>query len=208
MKCTSTLTILLLATNLIGVAASTNTTSATQNVRVVIGFDDTESLASFYQASTSATDLTLSRVKSFSRAIAMAVSIPSDQYDTLEALATLHNCSDIHLDDKKYLMAETTPYGIELVQGNDERIPLPTSGNTLDDDCFKVCLIDSGLAVGHPDIPFSVDSSNILGQVFDLEDGETWYSPSTASYHGTHVAVRMQYSVMANPVETYRTLTP
>lgn len=41
--------------------------------------------------------------------------------------------------------------------------------------------------VGHEDIPFTVNSSSIVGQVFGLPDSYTWYHVTAAASHGTHV---------------------
>jgi subtilisin family serine protease len=83
--------------------------------------------------------------------------------------------------------SEVIPYGIPMVQGTTSSIPPPAypSGNCDDPNSFKVCVIDSGLWVGHPDIPFNLTSDAIVGEEFAIDS--PWYRPTASSYHGTHV---------------------
>eukprot|EP00934_Nitzschia_sp_Nitz4_P007133 Nitzschia sp. Nitz4//scaffold6_size259037//115506//118046//NITZ4_001071-RA/size259037-augustus-gene-0.290-mRNA-1//1//CDS//3329556884//7123//frame0 len=170
------------------IAPTEMSTDITQNqtlIRFVVGFEETEDVDWFYQAIGQA-NVNLTRITRFSRTHAMAASIPFNEFETVESLATLHSCSYFHEDDKKYLMSESTPYGVELVQGTSTRIPMPDAVTSLD-DCFKVCLIDSGLAIDHPDIPFEYGGTNIKGKTFGLSSDINWYEVVADSYHGTHV---------------------
>ncbi|MCF2858694.1 S8 family serine peptidase [Pseudoalteromonas sp. SMS1] len=67
---------------------------------------------------------------------------------------------------------EVSPYGLAEVQA-----PLLQDTNA---DLFKVCVIDSGYDLGHPDLP-----QNATGFT-DLPGGLTWYQDGSG--HGTHVA--------------------
>lgn len=68
--------------------------------------------------------------------------------------------------------AEVSPYGLAEVQAS-----LLQDTNA---DLFKVCVIDSGYDLGHPDLP-----QNATGFT-DLPGGLTWYQDGSG--HGTHVA--------------------
>ena len=84
---------------------------------------------------------------------------------------------------------EIEPYGLDMIQATSNVIPSPLSENSpcRDKASFKVGIIDSGLAAGHPDIPcLDLDNpdTNCLGQSFGLGNEEYWYAPSDA--HGTY----------------------
>ncbi|KZN61926.1 serine protease [Pseudoalteromonas luteoviolacea CPMOR-1] len=69
-------------------------------------------------------------------------------------------------------VGEASPYGLAEVQAN-----LLQDTNA---DLFKVCVIDSGYDLGHPDLP-----QNATGFT-DLPGGLNWYQDGSG--HGTHVA--------------------
>jgi len=75
-------------------------------------------------------------------------------------------------DAKRYLMAESVPYGITMVQANQLSDSLTTG--------MKVCIIDTGYSLGHPDLP----STGVTGYAFSGHG--TWSSDGNG--HGTHVA--------------------
>lgn len=87
----------------------------------------------------------------------------------------------IEEDHKRFLMdlpgtmAQTTPYGIPMVQAN--LVSDANSGNT------KVCVIDTGYLLGHPDLP----NSGATG--FSFSGHGTWNTDGNG--HGTHVAGTM-----------------
>ncbi|WP_333608600.1 S8 family serine peptidase [Arsukibacterium sp.] len=91
----------------------------------------------------------------------------------------------IEEDPKRYLMdvfpafdtmsTQTSPYGIAMVQAN--QVSDAQSGNT------KVCVIDTGYALGHEDLP----SSNATGSSFSGHGD--WSTDGNG--HGTHVAGTM-----------------
>ncbi len=101
---------------------------------------------------------------------AMAVSLSPA---ALKALQSHPNVEYVEEDVKRYLMAETTPYGIPMVQA--DQLSDAAAGNT------KVCIIDSGYDGAHEDL--------FHGAVVNGTD-----DPGTGSWntdensHGTHVA--------------------
>ncbi|GAB57531.1 S8 family serine peptidase [Rheinheimera nanhaiensis] len=103
---------------------------------------------------------------------------------TPKQLRMLQNDPDVEYveeDHKRYLMdvitpmAQSTPYGINMVQAN--QVSDSSAGNT------KVCVIDTGWAAGHEDL----QNSGVTGYSFSGHG--TWYSDGNG--HGTHVAGTM-----------------
>ena len=96
-------------------------------------------------------------------------------------LAADPNVEYIEPDAKRYLMdvitplAQSTPYGITMVQAN--QVSDSSAGNT------KVCIIDTGYTSSHEDL----QSSNVTG--FAFSGHGNWYSDGNG--HGTHVAGTM-----------------
>lgn len=84
-------------------------------------------------------------------------------------------------DHKRYLMdvitpmAQTTPYGITMVQA--DQVSDSSAGNT------KVCVIDTGWTQGHEDL----QNSSVTGYAFSGHGN--WYQDGNG--HGTHVAGTM-----------------
>lgn len=87
----------------------------------------------------------------------------------------------IEVDQKRYLfdvitpMAQSTPYGIPMVQAN--LVSDANAANT------KVCVIDTGYTLSHPDLP----NSGVSG--FAFSGHGNWSSDGNG--HGTHVAGTM-----------------
>lgn len=100
----------------------------------------------------------------------MAIMLTPSQRQKLESLG-----HQVSLDPKRYLMAESTPYGITMVQA-DQVSDAGTSNR-------KVCIMDTGYTLNHVDLP----SSGITG---DDKAGSNstgnWYNDGNG--HGTHVA--------------------
>lgn len=97
-------------------------------------------------------------------------------------ILTIDNDYDIKLlgirDYKEKLLNESiTPYGISQVQ-SDLLPQRPTSDNTT----IKVCVVDTGYALGHPDLP---DLSSGYLEGIDTEAG-SWSEDVVG--HGSHVA--------------------
>ncbi len=94
---------------------------------------------------------------------------------TLEQISELNNSGAIEyieVDSKRYLYAESVPYGITMVQA-----PLLSDAYTSN---TKVCIIDTGYNYGHPDLP----SSGVSGYAFSGHG--SWSTDGNG--HGTHVA--------------------
>lgn len=104
---------------------------------------------------------------------AMAVSVPSA---ALNGLRNNPNIVLVEEDSKRYLLSSQyepgTPYGITQVQAD-----LVSDAGA---GAVKVCIIDSGYDLGHPDLP----SSGVTGR-FNSGSGN-WYTDENG--HGTHVA--------------------
>lgn len=97
---------------------------------------------------------------------------------TPEQKARLLQSSDvesIELDPKRYLMAESTPYGINMVQA--KQLSDNLTGNQ------KVCIMDTGYTLNHPDLP----NTGITGSDgYGGNNSGNWYNDGNG--HGTHVA--------------------
>ncbi|MBT0587757.1 S8 family serine peptidase [Alteromonas oceanisediminis] len=81
----------------------------------------------------------------------------------------------VSTDSRRYLMAQNTPYGFNMVQANQ------FSQN--DTQARKVCIIDTGYNLGHPDLPDQNDG--VSGNANNSAVGN-WYNDGNG--HGTHVA--------------------
>ncbi|MCV2884160.1 S8 family serine peptidase [Aestuariibacter sp. AA17] len=81
----------------------------------------------------------------------------------------------VSLDPKRYLQAQSTPYGITMVQA-----PLLNQSNTA---ARTACVIDTGYNLGHPDLPNQ--SGGVSGNANNNQVGN-WYNDGNG--HGTHVA--------------------
>lgn len=101
---------------------------------------------------------------------AFAVSVPEQ---ALNGLRNNPNVSFVEPDPKRFLMSQTQPYGIAMVQADDLSLQ-PSSANR------KICIIDSGYDLGHEDLP----TNNVNG-TNDSGSGN-WYEDTNS--HGTHVA--------------------
>lgn len=164
-----------------------------ETVRVVIGFPDEIQQSRFEAVAGSDRSLDFQNWVRYNRTNAIALTLPVSQLDALllEQTRSSSSFSYVEKDRISRLYGETTPYGISAVQG-DMPISLGVSTTASNDDCFKICVIDSGLMVAHPDIPFEKGSNNIMGEEFGLGGDSPWFDPSSDSSHGTHVTVRQQ----------------
>ena len=103
---------------------------------------------------------------------AVSMSLTAEQKAQLEARSDVLS---IEVDPKRYLMAESTPYGINMVQAN--QLADTMSGNR------KVCIMDTGYTLNHPDLP----STGITGDDgYGSNNTGNWYNDGNG--HGTHVA--------------------
>ena len=85
------------------------------------------------------------------------------------------NIASISPDPRRRLMAQTTPYGINMVQAS-QFAQSDTGART-------VCIIDTGYNLGHPDLP---DSNGGVSGVGNNSAVGNWYNDGNG--HGTHVA--------------------
>ncbi|WP_125562088.1 S8 family serine peptidase [Pseudoalteromonas rubra] len=107
-----------------------------------------------------------------------------DEY-SLDTLRGFSSVDSIEIDPKRYVLplaksanqivpfAQSTPYGITMVQGH----LLPQSNTS----ARKVCVIDTGYNLGHPDLPYG----NVTGVANNNAVGR-WNNDGNG--HGTHVA--------------------
>jgi serine protease len=99
----------------------------------------------------------------------------------LKAMVSDPEVQYIEVDQKRHLfnvitpMAQSTPYGITMVQAN--LVSDTNAANT------KVCVIDTGYTLSHPDLP----NSGVSG--FAFSGHGNWSSDGNG--HGTHVAGTM-----------------
>ena len=77
--------------------------------------------------------------------------------------------------DKTRKLEESTPYGITMVKA--EEVSDDNAGS------IKVCIIDSGYDLDHPDLPSDTTTPRVTGESFVSTD---WFTDESS--HGTHVA--------------------
>ena len=94
------------------------------------------------------------------------------------ALANRPDIVRIERDAERYPLAQTTPYGISMVQANDPALAFS------DTTSAKVCIIDSGYDLDHPDLPGLTNGTQPTG---DSDSGAGNWSTDRCG-HGTHVA--------------------
>jgi serine protease len=92
----------------------------------------------------------------------------------LKGIQNNPNVEYVEVDERRYLMGQTSPYGIAMVQAND---PIFASNNS--SGC-TVCIIDSGYFRAHEDL-----QDNGVTGTNDSGTGN-WFEDSCG--HGTHVA--------------------
>ncbi|WP_299791835.1 S8 family serine peptidase [uncultured Shewanella sp.] len=102
---------------------------------------------------------------------AAAFTIPSN---ALKGLQHNPNIEYIEPDAKRYLLSQTIPYGIPMVQA--DQLSDSAAGN------MTVCIIDSGYQRSHEDLP---GSGTVNGASDDGGAGD-WFVDEV--HHGTHVA--------------------
>jgi hypothetical protein len=104
-------------------------------------------------SSSSSTGATLYTRPISKRTNTAAARIPASELTTL-----VQNNPDVEYverDTLKHLYSEEYIWGINAVQGGFRNsIPTPTSK-----DCFKVCVVDSGFLLGHPDLVSATGSN-------------------------------------------------
>jgi subtilisin family serine protease len=136
-------------------------------VRVYVGFQGGQKAAvqRSLSASGAETHYTFDNIGAF------AVTVPQQ---ALKGLQNNPNVRYIEEDPKRFMMAQSSPYGIAMVQADDLSLQ-PASANR------TVCIIDSGYDLGHEDLP----GNNVNGHN-DPGGSGNWYEDTNS--HGTHVA--------------------
>jgi hypothetical protein len=133
-------------------------------VSVIVGYKSRAAMANFDGRRV------LSNVKQFKRMNAVAVQIPISELDSLQ---NDPDVAYVEEDTMVYLFAEEVSWGIPAIQADTPIIPRPN----LDNDCFKICIVDSGLLVRHPDIVSTFVRSLCLSiLLFDLPHTEHLFS--------------------------------
>ena len=103
---------------------------------------------------------------------ALAVSIPAR---AVTGMQSNPNVLYVEEDARRYAYGEILPYGIPMVQANATAIAQPALTTSK-----KICIIDSGYDLGHPDL----QTSGVTG-TWDAGTGD-WSTDENG--HGTHVA--------------------
>lgn len=94
---------------------------------------------------------------------------------TLNLLRSNPQVANVSPDPRRYIKAQSTPYGINMVQAPQ------LSQNNL--SARKVCVIDTGFNLGHPDL--GDQNNGVSGQANNSQVGN-WFNDGNG--HGTHVA--------------------
>ena len=114
-------------------------------INVVVGYSNEE--RSTFQAHEGRRYLSQFDVRTrFKRANAISMRIRASEVHMLEQDPDV---TYVEEDIKMYPLSEEYPWGVSLVNGNSgDSIPSPKSG----ENCFKICVVDTGVRVEHPDI--------------------------------------------------------
>lgn len=93
----------------------------------------------------------------------------------LNKLRNNPNVADVSIDHRRSLLAQTTTYGIPMVQANQ----LAQNNQS----ARRVCVIDTGFNLGHPDL--GDQNNGVTGEANNNQVGN-WFNDGNG--HGTHVA--------------------
>jgi hypothetical protein len=85
--------------------------------------------------------------KQFKRINAAALSIRADE---IAALQNDPNVEYVEEDHMMFRSSEAVGFGVSAVQADSDLVPLLPADTSA--GCFKICVIDSGLLISHPDI--------------------------------------------------------
>jgi hypothetical protein len=110
---------------------------------------------------------------------------------SLNALRNNPNIAYVEEDGLMEPDGESVPPAITKSLGDSSVIPAVSSTATSacnDPNSFKVAIIDSGVEVGHPDIPCrAIDDADTNCKGISFVEGQPWHSPKYKANHGTHV---------------------
>jgi hypothetical protein len=109
------------------------------NVNVIVGYKNRAAMPNIEGRKP------LNNVRQFERTNAVAMQIPVSELDSLQ---NDPDVAYVEEDSMVHLFAETIPWGIPAIQADTTIIPRPNTNS----DCFKICIVDSGLLVRHSDI--------------------------------------------------------
>ncbi|MCL2914521.1 S8 family serine peptidase [Shewanella corallii] len=161
--------------------ASELPTSANLQERFIVQLKDTEvatlqssdiRAATINLLQSTASDVNAEMVRSLPSINAMAVVLDANQKQALESDPRV---AFVEVDPKRYLHAESTPYGITMVQAR--QVSDSLTGNR------KVCIMDTGYQRSHEDLI----SSGVTGNDgYGSNNTGNWYQDGNG--HGTHVA--------------------
>jgi Subtilase family len=112
----------------------------------------------------------------------------------LQAIGAHRQVLSVEVDHRRYLLQATTStsgeevqtWGLSAIQADLDDIPTSSATEPCGADAIKVCIVDSGLFVSHPDIPYDEADGNVIGEEFGLPPGQYWNNP--VDIHGTFVA--------------------
>lgn len=144
-------------------------------VNVIVKYKDTLNLSGSFRRPPPPQG---SILNSYRRVNAESMLIPASE---LSALQDDPDVEYVEEDHMQYRSSETVGYGVQAIQADSVRIPTPEPSA----DCFNICVIDSGLLLSHPDIPYSIEQGNVRGAEFGLRSDELWFSP--LDDHGSHI---------------------
>lgn len=151
----------------LAIGMSASAAAGNDKVRVYIGFKDGQK----GQVQQSLRGVNAETHHTFDQLNAFSVSVPEQ---ALQGLRNNPNVSFVEPDPKRFLMSQTQPYGIAMVQADDLALQPASANRTL-------CIIDSGYDLGHEDLP----TNNVNGSN-DPGGSGNWYEDTNS--HGTHVA--------------------
>lgn len=160
---------LILGTPALPADVSAQTSEASETQRYIIKYKAGKAVAVEGRMSTKRSR----RLRHLRRSRVMAANLtPAEVSDLLASSDVEH----MEIDAKRYPLAQSTPYGIDLIQAHASQLEVSGSVSR------TVCIIDSGFDTSHPDLP---NSPSFVSGEAQPQTG-AWDAPGNS--HGTHVA--------------------
>ena len=109
---------------------------------------------------------------------------------SLNALRNNPNIAYVEEDGLVEPDGESVPPAITKSLGDISSVfpAVPSAASCNDPNSFKVAIFDSGVEVGHPDIPCrAIDDADTNYKGISFVEGQPWNSPKDNANHGTHV---------------------